>query len=45
VLTLYTGYYPLCGVIGVALLWNAWATRERGDALRFALGFAVAAIR
>jgi len=31
-------------MIGVALLWNAWATRERGDALPVALGFAVAEI-
>jgi hypothetical protein len=43
VLTLYTGYYPLCGVLGVAMLWEAWDARERGDALRFALVFAASA--
>jgi hypothetical protein len=43
VLTLYTGYYPLCGVVGVAILWEAWESRERGDALPFALVFAASA--
>jgi len=43
VLVIYTGYYPLCGAIGVGLLWEAWATRERRDAVRFAITFALSA--
>ena len=39
VLTIYTGYYPLCGVVGVAMLWHAWASSERRNALRFAVLF------
>lgn len=42
-LTVYTGYYPLCATIGVTLLWNAWSSRERRDALTFGLVFALAA--
>ena len=43
VLTIYTGYYSLCGALGVAMLWQAWASSERRDALRFALLFAASA--
>jgi hypothetical protein len=43
VLTVYTGYYPLCGAAGLAILWEAWATRERRDAVRFAITFALSA--
>ncbi|HXD75757.1 MAG TPA: hypothetical protein VN628_18550, partial [Vicinamibacterales bacterium] len=42
-LTVYTGYYPFCGVVGLAVLWDAWDTRERGDAIRFAVVFALSA--
>ncbi len=40
VLTIYTGYYSLCGALGVAMLWQAWASSERRDALHFAVLFA-----
>ena len=43
VLTVYTGYYPLCGVLGVSILWQAWASSERRAAMRFAAVFAVSA--
>ena len=42
VLTIYTGYYPLCGVLGVAILWDTWANAtSRRDAVRFAILFAL----
>src|SRR5262249_21933912 len=40
-LTIYTGSYPFCGVIGLAILWDAWATRGRRDALSFAVVFSL----
>ena len=40
VLTIYTGYYLLCGALGIAVLWETWASTERPDALRFAALFA-----
>jgi hypothetical protein len=43
-LTLYTGYYTLCGVIGAAILWEAWDSLERRKAVRFAVLFAVAPV-
>lgn len=39
-LTIYTGYYLLCGVLGVTILWQAWTSGTRKDALRFAAIFA-----
>lgn len=41
VLTLYTGYYTLCGVMGVAILWEWWDTLERRQSVRLAALFAV----
>jgi len=43
-LTLYTGYYTLCGVIGVAMLWESWDSLEPRKAVRFAVLFAIAPV-
>jgi hypothetical protein len=42
VLTIYTGYYLLCGALGIAVLWETWASTERRDAVRSAVLFAAA---
>ena len=42
VLTIYTGYYSLCGVLGVAILWETWeSAASRRQAVRFAVLFAL----
>ncbi|HUK35497.1 MAG TPA: hypothetical protein VLV86_16385 [Vicinamibacterales bacterium] len=42
-LTVYTGYYSLCAVIGLAVLWQAWSSRALRDAFKFTLVFALSA--
>jgi hypothetical protein len=38
-LTIYTGYYSFCAVIGVAIVWERWSSALRPDAVRAAIVF------
>ena len=47
VLTIYTGYYPFCAVIGVAVLWQQWSKPDAvavRDTILFAASAAVVVV-
>jgi hypothetical protein len=43
-LTIYTGYYSFCAVIGVAILWERWSSALRRDAVRSAIVIGASAV-